>query len=101
MTVLIPRNTTITKKAEHSARPMTTRPRFKFTCCKVSANVATYNRTIGKFQLTGIPPAPRGLRRLKCLLISTRTAILHVAAKDKASGKEQKIRIEASSGFVR
>jgi molecular chaperone DnaK len=60
--------------------------------------LATYNRTIGKFQLTGIPPAPRGLPQVEVAFDIDANGILHVTAKDKATGKEQKIRIEASSG---
>jgi molecular chaperone DnaK len=58
-----------------------------------------YNKTIGKFQLTGIPPAPRGLPQVEVTFDIDANGILHVSAKDKATGKEQKIRIEASSGL--
>src|SRR5439155_26405354 len=57
------------------------------------------NRTIGKFQLTGIPPAPRGVPQIEVTLDIDANGILHVSAKDSATGKEQKIRIEASSGL--
>src|SRR5262249_12861810 len=57
------------------------------------------NRTIGKFQLTGIPPAPRGMPQVEVTFDIDANGILHVSAKDKATGKEQKIRIEASSGL--
>ena len=58
-----------------------------------------YNKTIGKFQLTGIPPAPRGQPQVEVVFDIDANGILHVTAKDKTTGKEQKIRIEASSGL--
>ena len=61
--------------------------------------LAVYNKTIGKFQLTGIPPAPRGMPQVEVTFDIDANGILHVLAKDKATGKEQKIRIEASSGL--
>jgi molecular chaperone DnaK len=61
--------------------------------------MAIDNRTIGKFQLTGIPPAPRGMPQIEVTFDIDANGILHVTAKDKATGKEQKIRIEASSGL--
>jgi molecular chaperone DnaK len=61
--------------------------------------MASDNRTIGKFQLTGIPPAPRGMPQVEVAFDIDANGILHVSAKDKATGKEQKIRIEASSGL--
>jgi len=61
--------------------------------------LARDNRTIGKFQLTGIPPAPRGMPQVEVTFDIDANGILHVSAKDKATSKEQKIRIEASSGL--
>jgi molecular chaperone DnaK len=61
--------------------------------------MAQDNRTIGKFQLTGIPPAPRGMPQVEVTFDIDANGILHVSAKDKTTGKEQKIRIEASSGL--
>jgi molecular chaperone DnaK len=61
--------------------------------------MAINNRTIGRFQLTGIPPAPRGMPQVEVTFDIDANGILHVSAKDKATGKEQKIRIEASSGL--
>ena len=58
-----------------------------------------YNKTIGKFQLTGIPPAARGLPQVEVTFDIDANGILHVTAKDKATNKEQKIKIEASSGL--
>ena len=61
--------------------------------------MAVDNKTIGRFQLTGIPPAPRGTPQIEVAFDIDANGILHVAAKDKATGKEQKIKIEASSGL--
>jgi molecular chaperone DnaK len=61
--------------------------------------MATDNKTIGRFQLTGIPPAPRGIPQIEVTFDIDANGILHVSAKDKATGQEQKIRIEASSGL--
>ena len=85
--------------ARRSPRPTTTRRRSRSTCCRASASMARDNRTIGKFQLTGIPPAPRGMPQIEVTFDIDANGILHVSAKDKATGKEQKIRIEASSGL--
>jgi molecular chaperone DnaK len=61
--------------------------------------MAQDNKTIGRFQLTGIPPAPRGVPQIEVTFDIDANGILHVSALDKATGKEQKIRIEASSGL--
>jgi molecular chaperone DnaK len=61
--------------------------------------MAPQNRTIGRFHLDGLPPAPRGVPQIEVTFDIDANGILHVAAKDKATGKEQKIRIEASSGL--
>jgi molecular chaperone DnaK len=61
--------------------------------------MAVDNKTIGKFQLTGIPPAPRGIPQVEVTFDIDANGILHVSAKDKTTGKEQKIRIESSSGL--
>ncbi|MCK5034396.1 MAG: Hsp70 family protein, partial [Candidatus Sabulitectum sp.] len=61
--------------------------------------MAADNRTLGRFTLEGIPPAPRGLPQIEVEFDIDANGIVHVAAKDKATGKEQKIRIEASSGL--
>jgi molecular chaperone DnaK len=61
--------------------------------------LAMYNKTIGKFQLTGLPPAPRGMPQVEVTFDIDANGILHVSAKDRATGKEQKIKIEASSGI--
>jgi molecular chaperone DnaK len=62
--------------------------------------MAAQNRTIGRFILDGIPPAPRGVPQVEVAFDIDANGILHVSAKDKATGKEQKIRIEASSGLT-
>src|SRR5882724_8931802 len=99
-TVLIQRNTTIpTKKSETFSTADDNQTTVEIHVLQGERDMATYNKTIGKFQLTGIPPAPRGLPQVEVTFDIDANGILHVAAKDKATGKEQKIRIEASSGL--
>src|SRR5437660_222022 len=99
-TVLIPRNTTIpTKKSETFSTADDNQTTVEIHVLQGERELATYNKTIGKFQLTGIPPAPRGLPQVEVTFDIDANGILHVSAKDKATGKEQKIRIEASSGL--
>ena len=101
-TVLIPRNTTIpTKKSEVFSTAEDNQTTVEIHVLQGERQMAVDNRTIGKFQLTGIPPAPRGMPQVEVTFDIDANGILHVSAKDKATGKEQKIRIEASSGPLR
>ncbi|HKP76998.1 MAG TPA: molecular chaperone DnaK, partial [Longimicrobiaceae bacterium] len=99
-TVLIPRNTTIpTKKSEVFSTAEDNQTTVEIHVLQGERELAMYNKTIGKFQLTGIPPAPRGMPQVEVTFDIDANGILHVSAKDRATGKEQKIRIEASSGL--
>jgi len=99
-TVLIPRNTTIpTKKSEVFSTAEDNQTTVEIHVLQGERQMAVDNRTIGKFQLTGIPPAPRGMPQVEVAFDIDANGILHVSAKDKTTGKEQKIRIEASSGL--
>jgi molecular chaperone DnaK len=98
--VLIPRNTTIpTKKSEVFSTAEDNQTTVEIHVLQGERQMAQDNRTIGKFQLTGLPPAPRGVPQVEVTFDIDANGILHVSAKDKATGKEQKIRIEASSGL--
>ena len=99
-TPLIPRNTTIpTKRSETFSTADDNQTTVEIHVLQGEREMASDNRTIGKFQLTGIPPAPRGMPQVEVTFDIDANGILHVSAKDKATGKEQKIRIEASSGL--
>src|SRR3954449_2698921 len=99
-TVLIPRNTTIpTKKSETFSTADDNQTTVEIHVLQGERDMARDNRTIGKFQLTGIPPAQRGMPQIEVTFDIDANGILHVSAKDKATSKEQKIRIEASSGL--
>ncbi len=100
MTVLIPRNTTIpTKKTETFSTAEDNQTTVEIHVLQGERPMAIGNKTIGKFQLTGIPPAPRGMPQIEVTFDIDANGILHVTPKDRATGKEQKIRIEASSGL--
>jgi molecular chaperone DnaK len=99
-TKLIERNTTIpTKKSETFSTAEDSQTTVEIHVLQGEREMAVYNKTIGKFQLTGIPPAPRGVPQVEVTFDIDANGILHVSAKDRATGKEQKIRIEASSGL--
>jgi len=100
MTPLIERNTTIpTKKTETFSTAEDNQTTVEIHVLQGERKMALDNKTIGKFQLTGIPPAPRGMPQVEVTFDIDANGILHVSAKDRATGKEQKIRIEASSGL--
>ncbi|MCH7564163.1 MAG: molecular chaperone DnaK [Gemmatimonadetes bacterium] len=100
MTSLIPRNTTIpTKKAEVFSTAEDNQTTVEIHVLQGERKMAIDNKTIGKFQLTGIPPVPRGMPQVDVTFDIDANGILHVSAQDQATGKEQKIRIEESSGL--
>jgi molecular chaperone DnaK len=99
-TVLIPRNTTIpTKKSEIFSTAEDSQTTVEIHVLQGERQMAMDNRTLGRFQLTGIPPAPRGMPQVEVTFDIDANGILHVSAKDKATNREQKIRIEGSSGL--
>jgi molecular chaperone DnaK len=100
MTKLIEANTTIpSKKSEVFSTASDNQPSVEIHILQGERPMAAQNRTIGRFHLDGIPPAPRGVPQVEVTFDIDANGILHVGAKDKATGKEQKIRIEASSGL--
>jgi molecular chaperone DnaK len=101
MTRLIESNTTIpTKKSETFSTASDNQPSVEIHILQGERPMAQGNRTIGRFHLDGLPPAPRGVPQVEVTFDIDANGILHVSAKDKATGKEQKIRIEASSGLT-
>jgi molecular chaperone DnaK len=100
MHVLIPRNTTIpTKKSEVFSTAADNQPQVEVHVLQGERKMASDNRTLGKFQLPGIAPAPRGMPQIEVSFDIDANGILNVSAKDKGTGKEQKVRIESSSGL--
>src|SRR5690348_3615651 len=100
MTRLIESNTTIpTKKTEVFSTASDNQPSVEIHVLQGERPMAKDNRTIGRFHLDGIPPAPRGVPQIEVTFDIDANGILHVSAKDKGTGKEQNIRIEASSGL--
>lgn len=100
MTKLIEANTTIpTKKSEIFSTAADNQPSVQINVLQGERPMARDNKQIGVFNLDGIPPAPRGVPQIEVTFDIDANGILNVSAKDKATGKEQKIRIEASSGL--
>jgi len=100
MTVLIPRNTTIpTRKSETFSTAADNQTSVDIHILQGERPVANGNRSLGNFQLVGIPPAPRGLPQIEVTFDIDANGILNVSAKDKATNKEQKITITASTGL--
>ena len=99
-TRLIERNTTIpTRKSETFSTASDSQPQVEIHALQGERQLARDNRSLGRFILDGIPPAPRGVPQIEVAFDIDANGILHVAAKDKGTGKEQSIRIEASSGL--
>ncbi|MGA2008598.1 MAG: Hsp70 family protein, partial [Solirubrobacteraceae bacterium] len=99
-TKLIERNTTIpTRKAEIFSTAEDNQPSVEIHVLQGEREMATYNKSLGKFQLTGIPPAPRGIPQIEVGFDIDANGILSVSAKDLGTGKEQKIEIRAGSGL--
>jgi molecular chaperone DnaK len=100
MTRLIERNTTIpTKKTETFSTASDSQPSVEIHVLQGEREMARDNRTLGKFHLMGIPPAPRGVPQIEVTFDIDANGILHVSAKDKGTGKENKITIKANSGL--
>jgi len=100
-TKLIEANTTIpTKKSETFSTAADNQPSVEIHVLQGERPMAKDNRTIGRFHLDGIPPAPRGVPQIEVTFDIDANGIMNVSAKDKGTGKEQKIRIEASSGLT-
>jgi len=99
-TVMIPGNTTIPhRKSEIFSTASDSQPSVEIHVLQGERPMAVDNRTLGKFHLDGIPPAPRGVPQIEVTFDIDANGILHVSAKDKATGKEQSIRITSSSGL--
>jgi molecular chaperone DnaK len=100
MTTLIPRNTTIpTRKSETFSTATDNQPNVEVHVLQGERPMARDNRTLGRFQLVGLPPAPRGVPQIEVAFDIDANGIVNVSAKDMATGKEQKITISGSSGL--
>jgi molecular chaperone DnaK len=100
MTRLIDRNTTIpTRKSEVFSTAEDNQPSVLVHVLQGESEMATYNKTLGKFELVGIPPAPRGMPQIEVSFDIDANGIINVSAKDNATGNEQQIRIEGGSGL--
>jgi molecular chaperone DnaK len=101
MTKLIEKNTTIpTRKSQIFSTATDNQTAVSIHVLQGEREMASNNRTLGKFDLVGIPPAPRGVPQIEVTFDIDANGIVHVSAKDLATGKEQKIRIESSSGLT-
>ena len=99
-TRLIERNTTIpTRKGETFSTAEDNQPSVEIHVLQGESEMATYNKTLGKFQLVGIPPAPRGMPQIEVGFDIDANGIIHVTAKDLGTGNEQQIKIEGGSGL--
>ncbi|KPJ98820.1 MAG: molecular chaperone DnaK [Nitrospira bacterium SG8_35_4] len=99
-TKLIERNTTIpSKKSQIFSTAADNQPAVTIKICQGEREMANDNKLLGNFELVGIPPAPRGIPQIEVTFDIDANGILHVSAKDKGTGKEQSIRITASSGL--
>jgi molecular chaperone DnaK len=99
-TRLIERNTTIpTKKSEVFTTADDNQPSVEVHVLQGESEMATYNKTLGKFQLVGIPPAPRGMPQIEVTFDIDANGIINVSAKDLGTGNQQQIRIEGGSGL--
>jgi molecular chaperone DnaK len=102
MTTLIPRNTTIpTRKSEIFSTAIDNQPNVDVHVLQGERSLARDNRTLGKFQLVGLPTAPRGVPQIEVAFDIDANGIVNVTAKDMATGKEQKITISGSSGLAK